>query len=151
LIIVSLHPCQVKIFFSTLNYFYLLQAKELEDLFREANTSSGNAIDAAHAYSNIEAAIQEAHTAAKDAGIAAENATDLSKGLDGRTGESAARSSELLQNARGTLDQAQQELLPHLEKARNSVEEVGQMNIKNDEGDGRINRYVHRTELVQHM
>jgi hypothetical protein len=122
-----------------------LQAKEFEDLFREANTSSGNAIDAANAYSNIEAAIQEARTAAEDAGIAAENATDLSRGLNGRTGESAALSSKLLQNARGTLDRAQQELLPHLEKARSNVEAVRQLNLKNDEGDGRINRYVHRT------
>jgi hypothetical protein len=72
----------------------------------------------------------------------------LSQGLDGRTGESEARSSELLQNARGTLDQAQQELLPHLKKARSSVEEVQQMNQKNDDGDKRINRYVHRTESV---
>jgi uncharacterized phage infection (PIP) family protein YhgE len=127
------------------NYSYLLQAKELEDLFKEANTSSGNAIDAANAYSNIEAAIQKARTAAKDAGTAAENANGLSQGLDERTGESAARSSELLQNARGTLDEAQQELLPHLQKARSSVEEVRQMNVKNDEGDSRINRCVHRT------
>jgi laminin alpha 3/5 len=117
-----------------------LQAKELEDLFNEANTSSGNAIDAANAYSNIEAAIHEAHVAAEDAGNAAENATDLSQGLDERTGESGARSSELLQNARGTLDQAQQELMPHLGRARSSVEEVRQMNLKNDEGDSRINR-----------
>lgn len=122
--------------------FYLLQAKELEDLFKESNTSSGSAIDAANAYSNIEAAIQEAHIAAQEAGNAAENATDMSQGLDKRTGESGARSSELLQNARGTLDQAQRELMPHLEKARNSVEEVRQMNIKSNDGDNRINRYV---------
>ena len=122
-----------------------MQAKELEDLFKEANTSSGNAIDAANAYSNIEAAIQKARTAAKDAGTAAQNANNLSQGLDERTGGSAARSSELLQNARGTLDEAQQELLPHLEKARSSVEEVRQMNNRNDEGDSRINRCVHRT------
>ena len=145
-IILLLYLFQVKIFFSTINHSYLLQAKELEDLFKEANTSSGNAIDAANAYSNIAAAIEEARTAAKDAGIAAENATDLSQGLNGRTGESAARSSRLLQNARGTLDQAQQELLPHLENARTSVEEVLQMNLKNNEGDSRINRYVHRTQ-----
>jgi len=125
-----------------------LQARELEDLFKEANTSSGNAIDAANAYSNIETAIQEARTAANDAGIAAKNATDLSQGLNGRTHESAARSSQLLQNARGTLDQAQQELLPHLKNARSSVEEVRQMNLKNNEGNNRINRYVHRTESV---
>ena len=150
-VILLLYLCEVKIFLSTINYSYVLQARELEDLFKEANTSSGNAIDAANAYSNIEAAILEAQTAAEDAGVAAKNATDLSQGLDGRTGESAARSSQLLQNARGTLDQAQQELLPHLEKARNSVEEVRQMNIKNDEGDSRINRYVHRTESVQNM
>lgn len=147
-IILLLYLCQVKTFFSTINYSYSLQARELEDLFKEANTSSGNAIDAANAYSNIEAAILEAQTAAEDAGTAAKNATDLSQGLDGRTGESAARSSQLLQNARGTLDQAQKELLPHLKKARNSVEEVQQMNIKNDEGDGRINRCVRRTESV---
>lgn len=128
--------------------FYSLQAKELEDLFKESNTSSGSAIDAANAYSNIETAIQEAHIAAQDAGSAAENATDLSQGLDERTGESGARSSELLQIARETLDQAQRELLPHLEKARNSVEEVRQMNIKSNEGDSRINRCVHRRESV---
>jgi uncharacterized phage infection (PIP) family protein YhgE len=131
--------------FTFFNYSYLLQAKELEDLFKEANTSSGNAIDAANAYSNIEAAIQNARTAAKDAGTAAEIANNLSQGLDERTGESAARSSELLQNARGTLDEAQKELLPHLQKARTSVEEVRQMNVKNGEGDSRINRCVHRT------
>ena len=127
------------------NVLIILQAKELEDLFKEANTSSGNAIDAANAYSNIEAAIQKARTAAKDAGTAAQNANNLSQGLDERTGGSAARSSELLQNARGTLDEAQQELLPHLEKARSSVEEVRQMSNRNDEGDSRINRCVHRT------
>jgi hypothetical protein len=119
------------------------QAKELEDLFKESNISSGNAIDAANAYSNIELAIQEAFSAAHDAGNAAENATDMSQGLHGRTGESGARSFELLQNARGTLDQAQRELMPHLQKARNSVEEVQQMNLKSDERDSRINRYVH--------
>ena len=143
-----LYLCQVKTFFSTINYSYLLQARELEDLFKEANTSSGNAIDAANAYSNIEAAILEARTAAEDAGTAAKNATDLSRGLDGRTGESAARSSQLLQNARGTLDQAQQKLFPNLKKAGNSVEEVKQMNKKNDDGDDRINRYVRRTGSV---
>ena len=147
-IILVLYLCQVKIFFSTFNYFYSLQAKELEDLFKDANTSSGNAVDAANAYSNIEAAIQKARTAAKDAGTAAANATKMSQGLDERTGESAARSSQLLQNARGTLDQAQQQLSPHLQKARSSVQEVQQMNIKNDEGDSRINRYVHRTAAV---
>jgi laminin alpha 3/5 len=131
--------------------FYLLQAKELEDVFKESNTSSGNAIDAANAYSNIEAAIQEAHVAAQDAGSAAENATDMSEGLDERTGESEARSSELLQNARGTLDQAQRELMPHLEKAKNSVEEVRQMNLKSDEGDNRINRYVHGRESDENI
>lgn len=147
-IILLLYLCQVKTFFSTINYSYLLQARELEDLFKEANTSSGNAIDAANAYSNIEAAILEARTAAEDAGTAAKNATDLSRGLDGRTGESAARSSQLLQNARGTLDQAQQKLFPNLKKAGNSVEEVKQMNKKNDDGDDRINRYVRRTGSV---
>jgi len=121
-----------------------MKAKEFEDLFREANTSSGNAIDAANAYSNIAAAILEAHKAAEDAGTAAENATDLSRGLNGRTGGSAARSSELLQQARGTLDQAQQELSPHLEKARSDVEAVQQMNLRNDEGDSRINRALQR-------
>ncbi|PSN46054.1 hypothetical protein C0J52_07674, partial [Blattella germanica] len=119
-------------------------ARELEELFREANVSSGSALDAANAYSNIEAAIQEALVAARDAKSAAENATDMSLGLDERCGESEARSSTLLQDARGTLDTAQLKLEPQLAKAKSKVDEVQQMNNRADDGIDRIERSLQR-------
>ena len=97
---------------------YIFQAKDLEELFKETNVSSERALDAANAYSNIEAAIQEALMAARDANSAAENATEMSLGLDERTGHSEARSSALLQDARDTLDNAQLKLEPQLRKRR---------------------------------
>ncbi|KAJ9580421.1 hypothetical protein L9F63_024397, partial [Diploptera punctata] len=120
------------------------KAKDLEELFKEANVSSERALDAANAYSNIDAAIQEALLAAVDANSAAENATEMSLGLDERTGQSEARSSALLQDARGTLDNAQLKLEPQLVRAKASVEQVKQMNGQADEGINRIDSALQR-------
>ena len=102
--------------------------------------SSERALDAATAYSNIEAAIMEALAAAKDAKSAAENATEMSLGLDERTERSVERSSTLLDDAKGTLDNAQLRLVPQLTNARASVEDVKQRNQEAGEGIDVIDR-----------
>ncbi|CAG2053240.1 unnamed protein product [Timema podura] len=120
------------------------QANNLDNLLAESRYTSENAVGAANAYKNIEAAIQEAIKAAEDAGVAAENATDMSQGLDTRTRESEERSTVLLEDARKTLDQAQTELEPQLEAASQAVAQVQQLNDQADEGDNLINRLLNK-------
>nr|CAD7256718.1 unnamed protein product [Timema shepardi] len=120
------------------------QANNLDNLLAESRYTSENAVGAANAYKNIEAAIQEAIKAAEDAGVAAQNATDMSQGLDSRTRESEERSTVLLEGARKTLDQAQTELEPQLEAASQAVAQVQQLNDQADEGDNLINRLLNK-------
>ncbi|KAG8228153.1 hypothetical protein J437_LFUL002807 [Ladona fulva] len=116
------------------------RAEALYDLLADTRDTSESAIAAANAYRNIVDAIAEALQAANDAGNAADNATAMSQGLGERTGESDLRSSELLQDARGTLNTAQSNLRPNLEAAKQKIEEVIGLNKYTDDVDKRVNK-----------
>ncbi|KAI5729364.1 hypothetical protein M8J76_001799 [Diaphorina citri] len=103
------------------------QARDLDAVLNGTRSVSQNALNAANAYKNIDATIQQAEEEARSAKASSEDALEVSKGLDERIAESRSRSDGLLENARTSLDDAETLAGPELSatKARAEKSEEG--------------------------
>lgn len=111
-----------------------------EELGREYSNITGTlAIKAARAYSDIADHVEEADNAVARGKLAARNATDLTNGIGNRAGESDNVASELLDEARKSLNLVQTILQPHIDKAVDAVERIQTTNQHTDDQTTAVN------------
>lgn len=109
------------------------EASRLTANYSDVTANSETALKAATAYSKIVDAVNEAKVNADQAELLAQNATELTKGVDERAGESDSDSRELLNDAVKSLLSLQSDLEPHINKSVGTVEHIMTSNKDSDD------------------
>lgn len=110
-------------------------------------SNAEDALKAANAYKDIVDAVNNARNAIKSAKESSGNATELCDGIGDRAGSSDQVASDLLEEARKSLNTVQADLQPHLNRSSETVQQIIDLNQHSDDQTTTINKALDQINI----